>query len=278
VTKIVGILLVKQCVLLDPSDATPVRRVPLNSVATVAWNEPLLGVLDRFQEGRSHMAVVTRFSREKAASVKKVVKKGLTQRIKDRVGMGDSSDSSDSSDDEADGNGEKEDTRSARRRKKKEKRAAGSPDEDATLRQRSSFRGSDDVEASGTLQPNAPAEPTKSRTSFQFLGAGREQSMPADAVLPKANAQEFLQSFDGTVAPLGLITLEDVLEGIYMAMHSSIEQPLTSTQSSSAKKSTTSSTRRTRKSCRRSSLPGRRPPRRAARSSRSSSATAPRRT
>jgi metal transporter CNNM len=175
--KIVGILLVKQCVLLDPSDAVPVRKIPLNKVATVPANEPLLGVLDRFQEGRSHMAIVTRFSHEKAASVKQVVKRSLTQRIKDRV-TGDSS--SDSSDDEDN-----------------EKPKKGSKTNPA------------DVEA------NTEKEQTKSRTSFQLpLGlSGREQSMPADAVLAKSGAEEFLQSFDPTVAPLGLITLEDVLEG-----------------------------------------------------------------
>jgi metal transporter CNNM len=57
---------------------------------------PLLGILDKFQEGRSHMAIVSRISVEKAASVKKVVKRGLTQRLRDRVGMGES----DSSDEE----------------------------------------------------------------------------------------------------------------------------------------------------------------------------------
>jgi metal transporter CNNM len=42
------------------------------------------------------MAIVSRISVEKAASVKKVVKRGLTQRLRDRVGMGES----DSSDEE----------------------------------------------------------------------------------------------------------------------------------------------------------------------------------
>jgi len=116
----VGILLVKQCVLLDPKgallpypppllrsiyanqnpeyslDAVPLRKLPLNKVPFVPKNMPLLGILDKFQEGRSHMAIVSRISVEKAASVKKVVKRGLTQRLRDRVGMGES----DSSDEE----------------------------------------------------------------------------------------------------------------------------------------------------------------------------------
>jgi metal transporter CNNM len=80
--KILGILLVKQCVLLDPQgkyycptrcrlltprmvDAIPLRQIPLNKVPFVPNNEPLLRMLDKFQEGRSHMAIVSRFSVEK---------------------------------------------------------------------------------------------------------------------------------------------------------------------------------------------------------------------
>jgi metal transporter CNNM len=53
---------------------------------------PLLGILDKFQEGKSHMAIVSRFSADKAASVKKAVKRGLTQRLRERVGIGEGSD------------------------------------------------------------------------------------------------------------------------------------------------------------------------------------------
>ena len=47
------------------TDATPLRKIPLNKVPFVPNNEPLLHILDRFQEGRSHMAIVSRFSMEK---------------------------------------------------------------------------------------------------------------------------------------------------------------------------------------------------------------------
>jgi metal transporter CNNM len=60
---------------------------------------PLLRILDTFQEGRSHIAVASRISVEEPASVKKVVKRGLTQRLRDRVGMGEN----DSSDEEDEG-------------------------------------------------------------------------------------------------------------------------------------------------------------------------------
>jgi metal transporter CNNM len=46
-------------------DATPLRCIPLNKVPFVPNNEPLLRMLDKFQEGRSHMAIVSRFSVEK---------------------------------------------------------------------------------------------------------------------------------------------------------------------------------------------------------------------
>lgn len=78
------------------------RKIPLNRVVFVPNNEPLLGILDKFQEGRSHMAIVSRFSMDQAVSVKKAVKRGLTQRLKDRVGMGDSDSSSSSSSDSED--------------------------------------------------------------------------------------------------------------------------------------------------------------------------------
>lgn len=57
--KIVGALLVKQCVLLDPEDAVPVSEMVINALPTVPWDEPLLNVLNVFQEGRSHMAIVS---------------------------------------------------------------------------------------------------------------------------------------------------------------------------------------------------------------------------
>src|ERR1700722_11147436 len=117
--KIIGILLVKQCVLLDPKgnfdfccsmhsdgaspDAVPLRKIPLNRVPLVPNNEPLLGILDKIQEGRSHIVIVSRFSVEKAASVKKAAKRGLTQRLRERVGMGDTDSSSSSSSDEENG-------------------------------------------------------------------------------------------------------------------------------------------------------------------------------
>lgn len=57
--KIIGMLLVKQTVLLDPEDATPIADLIINALPTVPADEPLLNVLNAFQEGRSHMAIVS---------------------------------------------------------------------------------------------------------------------------------------------------------------------------------------------------------------------------
>jgi metal transporter CNNM len=227
-------MIILQCVMLDPDDATPVRKIPLNRVNFVPQNEPLLGILDKFQEGRSHMAIVTRLSKEKAASVKKVVKKNLTQRLRARVGMGDSDSSSD---EEPDDKG----THGAHAAQAKDESADG----DATLRSSGYLEKEVSAEDGKPLEPvrtnsgrgrpkrrnvdlemglglgmtpieDKDKEQVKSRrNSVQLVrSTGLEQSMPADAVLNRQAAQDFVQNFDFAVAPLGIITLEDVLEGL----------------------------------------------------------------
>ena len=101
----------------------------LNKVPFVPNDEPLLGILDKFQEGRSHMAIVSRFSAAKAKSVKKAVKQNLTQRIRQTVGISDGSSSSSESEDSEDEAG------STGTRAAKPKSRNDSPtDPDATLR------------------------------------------------------------------------------------------------------------------------------------------------
>lgn len=197
VKKIVGIFLVKQCVLLDPKDATPLRTLQLNRVPFVPSNESLLGILDRFQEGRSHMAIVSRFSAEKAKSVKKAVtgKRGLTRRFLDKVGMGDTSSEESSEEEEGEHRGrslgsthgddtlrgdgvlEKDfattDDSSSSKKKHKRKRKA---------------KKTDDVE----MQTMETVGPT---TLGSFAGGmtsmyGLEQNMPADAVLAREHAND----------------------------------------------------------------------------------------
>ncbi|KAI0075021.1 DUF21-domain-containing protein, partial [Panus rudis PR-1116 ss-1] len=231
VKKIIGILLVKQCVLLDPNDAVPVRKIPLNKVPFVPNNEPLLGILDKFQEGRSHMAIVSRFSVARAASVKKAVKRGLTQRLRDRV-RGDADSSASSSDDEDEGTK----ARSTPKRSKKgddsesdnemtvadaisvsEPEGGEQPEKRIRFRIGSRGRSKKRVHDEEMGVPNEAKE-TQSKGLRNTLtlpkaSFGRfEQSMPADAVLTKEGADEFLQGVDPAVMPLGIITLEDVLE------------------------------------------------------------------
>ncbi|KAF8346451.1 hypothetical protein F5887DRAFT_1271775 [Amanita rubescens] len=260
VKRILGILLVKNCVMLDPKDATPLRKIPLNIVPFVPNNESLLHILDRFQEGRSHMAIVSRFSMEKAASVKEVVKRGLTQRLLGKVGIGDSDDSrSDSSEEDSTGNGAdgvrlrtKYRFRKKRGSKGKSNEDASSEDGETTLRDREGIFDKASALEAGSLTPaddimkdvtsertdkgvmltaqiegssNAGVEcntdrkraglnlPLKTMTGIGMISLPQlEQNMPADAVLSKAGAAQFLKNFDPAVMPLGIITLEDVLE------------------------------------------------------------------
>ncbi|OAV97672.1 hypothetical protein PTTG_06683 [Puccinia triticina 1-1 BBBD Race 1] len=56
--RIVGALLTKQLILIDPEDGLLLREFPLNPLPHVASDMPLLNILNSFQEGRSHLAVV----------------------------------------------------------------------------------------------------------------------------------------------------------------------------------------------------------------------------
>ncbi|KIP04188.1 hypothetical protein PHLGIDRAFT_109923 [Phlebiopsis gigantea 11061_1 CR5-6] len=235
--KIIGILLVKQCVLLDPKDATPLRKIPLNKVPFVPNNEPLLGILDRFQEGRSHMAIVSRFSIDQAVSVKKAVKRGLTQRLRDRVGMGDSDSSTSDSEEEDESAGKRSPVLRRMpfsRKSTKEEDASDNADtlrgdvhgesdaEEPTVSKKPRFavgRGrkkrKQDIEMGVVERKEEKASKVRSMGNLALPKAsfGRwEQSMPADAVLAKEGADEFLQTVDPAIMPLGIITLEDVLE------------------------------------------------------------------
>ncbi|KZT33117.1 DUF21-domain-containing protein [Sistotremastrum suecicum HHB10207 ss-3] len=172
--KIIGILLVKQCVLLDPEDATPVSSIPLNAVPSIPFDEPLLKVLDRFQEGRSHMAIVSRYSQKRAASVKEAAKPAMTRRFLNRVGLGDSDSSSDDEGDAELGNAHPHSKGNGEKKKEKKER--------------------------------------KECVSMNVSLGGKEQSMPADALMAKADAENFLSKIDTHVNPMGIITLEDVLE------------------------------------------------------------------
>ena len=55
---IVGLLLVKELILLSPADATPIADLKLRQVPRVAENMSLYDLLNLFQLGKSHLALV----------------------------------------------------------------------------------------------------------------------------------------------------------------------------------------------------------------------------
>ena len=241
----------------------------LNKVPFVPNNEPLLGVLDRFQEGRSHMAIVSRFSVDRAKSVKKAVKQSLTQRVRQAVGVSDDSSSSSESEDSGEETGSTG-TGGSRLKRRRNAPSDGSTDRDVTLRGKPDLENDKDGDRSGGEAP----EPDTGKRRFRlrrkkggkrsrktrrekkaepgdiemgevphdadkrgiggFGLSSREQITPADAVLAESSANEvrfvflhsrfdrkltcctqFLQILDAAIMPLGIITLEDVLEGMF---------------------------------------------------------------
>ncbi|KAJ2741761.1 hypothetical protein GGI20_004962 [Coemansia sp. BCRC 34301] len=59
---VVGVLLVKSLILLDPDDAVPVRDTKISAIPLVTPDVSLYDILNAFQEGGSHMAVVVETS------------------------------------------------------------------------------------------------------------------------------------------------------------------------------------------------------------------------
>jgi metal transporter CNNM len=123
------------------------------------------------------MAIVSRFSVqiEKAVSMKKHVKKGLTQRLRETVGIGDSS-SSDSSDSEDD---EQSSTKRGEESSEGEKSAGG-------RKSKKKKNDSSDLEKGDF----ATAEQAQLVKKGVLEMSNLEQSMPADAVLTTQSANE----------------------------------------------------------------------------------------
>lgn len=212
VKKVLGSLLVKSCVLLDPEDATPLASIPINSIPSVPWDEPLTNMLNAFQEGRSHMAIVSRRGRViDDADVESVMTHSantLKQRFMRKVAEishgGKSSGSSGSETDTDDDT--KTDVESAKKSKKRTRRKS--------------------VSTTKSSQQSSPVEPTEAEKIKTKAEAKKridsdlkttslalstlEQAVPADAELPSKNLHQFFDGLEG--APLGIITLEDVLE------------------------------------------------------------------
>ena len=154
----------------------------------------LLAILDRFQEGRGHMALVSRYSQETAASIKREVKKGLTQRLKERVGMGDSSSESESdSDDEMDGSAGSSagSTRGKKGWRRRFKRKGSNPDVEKGEKGEEGEKEEKEGDETAKDTTDLVQEPTLPQSTWaKLLAPGREQAMSDDAVLAKDGAND----------------------------------------------------------------------------------------
>ena len=85
----IGCLIVKQLVMVDPEDAVPLRSVPIHPLPFVSEKLPLLELLNRFQLGRSHMAVVAPVLRPfgRAGSTLSTHSSALEEKPKDRSSL-----------------------------------------------------------------------------------------------------------------------------------------------------------------------------------------------
>ncbi|CAJ1961430.1 unnamed protein product [Sphenostylis stenocarpa] len=61
-TNIVGLILVKNLLTIDPEEEVPVKSVTIRRIPRVPETMPLYDILNEFQKGHSHMAVVVRHS------------------------------------------------------------------------------------------------------------------------------------------------------------------------------------------------------------------------
>ncbi|MFS7972466.1 putative CBS domain, CNNM, transmembrane domain-containing protein [Helianthus anomalus] len=70
-TNIIGIILVKNLLAVDPDDAVPLRKMLLRKVPRVEDSMPLYDILNEFQKGHSHIAVVYKDLNKKINMLKK---------------------------------------------------------------------------------------------------------------------------------------------------------------------------------------------------------------
>lgn len=57
-TNIIGLILVKNLLMIPPDDKTPVKNVTIRKIPRVPEHMPLYDILNEFQKGHSHMSVV----------------------------------------------------------------------------------------------------------------------------------------------------------------------------------------------------------------------------
>ncbi|GAW08526.1 DUF21-domain-containing protein [Lentinula edodes] len=210
VQKIIGILLVKQCVLLNPNDAILIRDMQLNKVPFIPQNESLLGILDKFQEGRSHIV-------QKAKSAKKAVKQSLARRLKKRVGINANDSDHSLSGTETDIEDVKIDVMHAPSQHEVFKSTALPPAEPQT--------NISEGEIFSVREGRPKRKAIINRDDIQLdkveTGIGKNTvpdmsnlmtSMSPDVELTITETNELSEDSNPAIMPLGIITLEDVLE------------------------------------------------------------------
>ncbi|KAJ4966460.1 hypothetical protein NE237_018309 [Protea cynaroides] len=70
-TNIIGLILVKNLLTVDPKDAVPLRKMIIRKIPRVSENMPLYDILNEFQKGHSHIAVVVKELNETKETPKK---------------------------------------------------------------------------------------------------------------------------------------------------------------------------------------------------------------
>ncbi|KAL5210208.1 hypothetical protein ABZP36_005831 [Zizania latifolia] len=70
-SNIIGLILVKNLITCLPEDEVPIRNVTIRKIPRVADDLPLYDILNEFQKGHSHMAVVIRRIKEAGAAIEK---------------------------------------------------------------------------------------------------------------------------------------------------------------------------------------------------------------
>ncbi|KAL3639185.1 hypothetical protein CASFOL_017092 [Castilleja foliolosa] len=61
---IIGLILVKNLLAVDPNDSVPLRKMLIRKIPRVSENLPLYDILNEFQKGHSHIAVVYKDAKE----------------------------------------------------------------------------------------------------------------------------------------------------------------------------------------------------------------------
>ncbi|XP_059637321.1 DUF21 domain-containing protein At1g47330 [Cornus florida] len=71
-TNIIGLILVKNLLTVDPEGAVPLRKMLIRKIPRVSENMPLYDILNEFQKGHSHIAVVYKDLNETKETLKKI--------------------------------------------------------------------------------------------------------------------------------------------------------------------------------------------------------------